>query len=336
MIRTFPYLEIKGSNYEVGRAIGEMFRGKIQETIIDRKHYIRNYIQKIEQTYPFYRLTKLAFPQYLEELQGMADGADIPMQDLFFHNNSEVYDHSLNWDREQTLAVDHCTSVVSFGENDVVIGHNEDWSINSLDELYVLKATIGDTTILGLNYATFLIGQSVMMNNWGLVQCINDLQQNNRVGIPKFFAARHCIVSKTLEEAVSSLQNISHASGYNHVLVQGREVRDVEVTQSNIDVEIIREKPYVHTNHHLSKHTKPEEMFASRSSLARYERARQLTRNKMSRDHMIALLSDKENSAYPICRENITIGSVVIELKKMTMYICYGSPSTGTFIPYKL
>ena len=316
MIKTFPYLEITGTHADLGRAIGEMFRGKIQEVIHDRKHYIRSYQDKLIKTHPFIIETKKEFPHYSDELQGMADGADVPFIDLFFHNTPEVYDNSSDWDREQAQTEDHCTIVVNFSPSGPLIGHNEDWAIESLDELYVLKATIGNITYLGLNYATFLIGCSATLTSQGIVQCINELHQESHIGVGKYFIARSVLDTSSLEEAETRIRNIKRASGYNHVLVRDSTVIDIETAGSEIDVEKRIGIPYAHTNHFLSKKLQQYEKDAAshhKNSYERLERANELNHNDMTIDEMKHLLSDTTNSHYPICRADATIGSVIIE-----------------------
>jgi hypothetical protein len=338
MIRTFPYLEIKGTHYEVGRAIGEMFRGKIQETIQDRQKNIPRYQLYLKRCNAYVKATESAYPHLLDEMNGIADGAKVGHMDLFFHNCPEVYDKELldEWDREQAETEDHCTIGVSFNQNGALIGHNEDWGIESLDELYILKATIGDTTFLGLHYATSLPGTSASMNNWGLVQCINELYQETSVGVPKSFVSRAILGCKTLDEALSVIVNTTRASGYNHLLVQGDDVWDIEIARPDIDIQKMARKAYVHTNHCISKHMQQYQILATKSSKARFTRATALIRNDMTFEDMKTLLSDTNNEAYPICREDVTIGSVIIEPKDKTMHICYGMPSVGTYIPYTL
>jgi len=338
MIKTFPYLEIKGTHYEIGHAIGEMFRGKIQETIEERKQSIQHYAAFRAKSERYVKKTEEIFPDLIEEMRGMAQGAQIPFLDLFFHNCPEAYDKELliEWDREQAETEEHCTIAVSFNASGAVIGHNEDWAIESLDEIYILKATVKNTTFLGLNYATFLPGSAATLNNWGLVQCINELYQETRIGIPKYFLARAICESKTLEDALKLILSIDRASGYNHLLVQGDNVWNIEIAGHDIDISKHTKTPFVHTNHCISKHMEEYQLFATKGSKARFARASELVKNNMSVEDIKMLLSDTKDEKYPICRENITIGSVIIEPKSFTMHICYGKPSSGIFIPYEL
>lgn len=338
MIRTFPYLEIKGTYYEVGRGIGEMFRGKIQETIEDRQKMIPHYQLYRTKSEKYAKAGQAAYPHLMNELRGMADGAQVPFIDLFFHNCPEAYDKELliEWDREQAETEEHCTIAVSFNKNGALVGHNEDWGIESLDELYILKATIAETTFLGLNYATSLAGTSAALNSWGLVQCINELYQDTNIGVPKCFVSRAILECKTLEEALTVIVNTKRASGYNHLLVWQDRIWDIEIAGHDIDIQKNEKMPYVHTNHCISKHMQEYQLFATKNSLARFVRAKELAKSNMTFEDMKLLLSDTKNAKYPICRENVTIASVIIEPKTFTMHVCYGLPSTGTFVPYKL
>ena len=339
MIKTFPYSEISGSHTELGLAIGEMFRGKIQEVIDDRKHYIRSYGDNINALHPFIKETKKVFPKYLEELIAMAEGANVPFIDLFFHNTPEVYDRTSDWDREQAQTEDHCTIAVSFTKTGPLIGHNEDWSIESLDELYVLKATIDNVTYLGLNYSTFLIGCSATLTSHGLTQCINELHQDSHGGVGKYFVARSVLDASSLEDAEAIIQNTKRASGYNHVLIQKNTIFDIETAGPSIDVEKRIGTPYAHTNHFCStrmQQYEQDEATHHKNSYERLLRVNELVRNDMTIDDMKDLLSDTKNRLYPICRDDATIGSVIIEPSEQKMYICYGPPNRGTFIPYTL
>jgi len=338
MLKTFPYLEIKGTHYDLGRAIGDMFRGKIQETIEDRQKIIPHYELYKKKSEAFAKAANVSYPNLIEEIQAMADGAQVSFLDLFFHNCPEAYDKELleEWDREQAETEEHCTIAVSFNSEGVIIGHNEDWGIDSLDELFILKATIGDTTFLGLNYATSLPGTSASINNWGIAQCINELYQETTVGVPKCFVSRAILQTKTLDEALSVILDTKRASGFNHLLVQKERVWNIEIAGHDIDIQKNITEPYVHTNHCISKHMQEYQLFATKSSRARYDRAKELVKDNMTVSDMKMLLSDSVNNKFPICRENVTIGSVIIEPSLRSMHICYGLPSDGTFMSYRL
>lgn len=334
-MKTFPLVEVTGTNDQIGLAIGETMKNQIQKEISERKINIKNYDQEITKTFPYLEVTKKYFPQYLDELKGIADGSGVTFQDIFFVNNQEVFDTSEEHDR-QDIATDHCTITVSFGPHGPIIGHNEDMEGN-LDVMYLLKAT--DTkgnSFFGLNYATGLPGCAASINSHGLVQCINSLNQEAKIGVPKFFLARAILDAKTLAEAENIVRNTPRASGFNHVLIQENTVINIEVAGSDIDVQKVEGQPYVHTNHYLSPKLKSMETFRTKSSDARYATATQLIHNGMDSIEMKHLLSDTSNPEYPIRRQGETVGSLVFIPHQHLVQINYGPPNIDTFIDYSI
>lgn len=319
----FDYLEVKGNYEDIGRAIGTKFKKEIQRQVELRRKRIKNYDEFLKRSEPYYKYAEDSFPNLVRELGATAKAAGVGVMDYFSMNNGE------------TLSGDHCTVAVSFNDKGALVGHNEDWKSASSDILYLLKATIGDTTFFGLQYKVLMGGVSASVNNWGLVQCINYLNQVSKVGVPKMFLARAILECKSLDEAENLLRTTKKASGFNHVLVQGWEVRNIEIAGDKLAVERVVNKPYVHTNHYLFPKMKLLEKFHTKSSEARYERATELIKQDMTRDEMKMLLSDTKNKEYPICREDATLGSFVAIPQKGEMYICYGHPCAGEYVKYE-
>ena len=331
----FPYLTINGSHADLGRAIGETFRDKIRETIAWRRHTIPDYKELLKRSQHYFLATLHLFPKLIEELTAMAIASDVGVMDLFFMNTRSLYDPTPDPEEEKLVSHDRCTTVVSFGPDGAIVGHNEDWEAQNIDELYVLKATLGDTTFLGINYATELPGTAAAMNNWGLVQAINEVHQIDLVGIPKNFFARAVLESKTLDEAEQLLSREKQDSGFNHVLVQGRSVRNAEIAAGQIDFLEVDNQTFVHTNHFLG-HLKKYEIYRTKSSEFRARRAQELARANMTFDEMKGLLADHSSGDYPICRHNETIASLIFLPQKREIYISAGSPCQGNFVKYSL
>jgi len=323
----FEFLEVTGSYKDVGYAIGAKFKKTIQERVNERQKRIINYERYLKRTEPYFKATKERFPNLVTEISALADAAGVGVADYFSINNREVDSHDKG---------DHCTVAVSFGESGAVVGHNEDWEGASPDSLYILKATIGKTTFFGLQYKVAIPGVSAAVNNWGLVQCINDLNPASQMGVPKNFVARAVLECKTLDEAESVIRGTRGASGFNHVLIQGLEVRNIEIAGSKIAVDKAMKESYVHTNHYLAPEMKSSEEFHTKSSEARYKKAKEMTHPGMSVAEMKALLSDRKNVEYPISRHDATLGSFITLPSLNEVYICYGPPDKGEYQKYEL
>jgi len=336
MSKTFPFLEVEGNHQKVGEAIGNYFKENIQKDIHKRRKTITRYQTYLAQSKLYYQITQRYFPQYLIELEAIAKAAEVPPLEYFLNNNREVYDQAEKKDRKDCLTHDHCTIIVSFNKEGAIVGHNEDWDKEALEDMYILKAKINDKTILCLNYANTLPGVAAGINNYGLVQCINDLYQTSQMGVPKNFIARAVLDAKDLNEAEHLINSTPRASGFNHLLFQDHECRNIEIAGDKIACEKITQGCYVHTNHYLSPFMQNLEKFHSVSSEKRYQRAKELLQPEMDTKQMMAILSDTHDHQYPICRADETVGSVVFVPHKQEGYFCYGHPCAGEYFKYTL
>lgn len=336
MRKHLPFYEVKGNYQQVGEFLGSTFRQSIQESISKRRKDIKDYESYLPKSLECLEITKKFFPSLIIESDAIAKAADVPLIEFFFINNREVYDEAEEWDKKQSVNPDHCTVVAGFDNGKLIIGHNEDWSLEALDEIYILKATIGETTFIGLNYTVAVAGLSASMNNFGLVQCINDIYQTNKIGVPKNYVARAILEAKTLNEAEGIIKSVPRASGFNHVLAQGDEVRNIEIAGDSIGIQKVVEKPYVHTNHYLTEELKSLEKFHTKSSEERYKRANALLKENMTVDDIKSILSDTQNKDYPICRADETIGSAIFIPSELKANFCYGHPCAGKFIEYSI
>ncbi|XP_050721241.1 uncharacterized protein LOC127001113 isoform X2 [Eriocheir sinensis] len=150
-----PVIYTSGTYYEVGFDVGRTFRGLIQD-------YLASSVWLRETLLPAYEteagraaydetlpVLKENFPQYLRELQGTADGAQVP----FLH---------------------------------VLLGHTEDTFEEMMNYLYLVSATISEEAPEGrlgtrtesftaLCYPGHLPGFCLGYNRHGLVSAINDI-----------------------------------------------------------------------------------------------------------------------------------------------------------------
>lgn len=333
MQHDFPYIEVSGSYQDVGQAIGTRMGPIIRKSITHLKNNTSGYADFINISKDFYDFTNKLFPQYILEMEAIANAAGVDKYDYFLHNNREVYDAAELHDKQFAAKHEHCTIAVSFTPTGIIVGHNEDWGPEGAEELYILKATVNGSTFLSLNYAPAVPGVSAGLNSWGLVQCVNDLYQKNQFGVPKYFLSRAILESKSLDDAVNLLKNTQRGSGFNHVLAQGKRAVNIEIAGDQIASDEIT-KPYVHTNHYIS--LKNVERFHTVSSDARFRRATELIRPNMTENEMKTLLSDTKDEANPICRPEETIGSLIFDTSRKSVLICKGHPCSNHYREYSL
>lgn len=333
--KKFPYLVVRGSHRDVGYAIGENFRDKIRESVLVRREGIENYKDLRRESQNHFLETLRFFPKYIEELTATAIAANVGIMDLFFANTRSLYDGGVASESGELVIHDKCTTVVSFNNGEAIVGHNEDWATENIDDLYILKATVGGTKFIGINYVNELPGTSASMNSWGLVQGINEVHQKETVGIPKNFLARAVLECKTLDEADTMIRRVKQDTGFNHLLVQGDRVKDVEIAGGKVKATNLKNEPYVHTNHFLSD-LKKYETFHTKSSAHRFKKASELLTNGMNEQDIVGILSDKSDKDFPICRHDATLASLIFKPAKGEVNICYGPPCQGEFEKYTI
>jgi len=333
-MKEFPLLEVAGSHMDVGTAIGEMHKDRIRERVEIRRQKIPDYGSYLEKMPDYIAITGRFFPDLMEEAKGIAQASGVPFNEYFFAQVRDLYPFYID-DAENLGSIDHCTVIVGFNSHGPIVGQNEDWILKAQDDLYLLKATVGGVTFFGLQYAVSIPGESASINNLGLVQCVTEIHSTSQFGVPKNFISRAILGTKTLEEAERIIFETPKASGYNHVLVQGDRVWNFEIAGDDYAVEKFEKKSFVHTNHFTSDKLKRYEIYRTKSSVSRYNRASELNKNISSSRGIMEILSDGVGE-YPIRRPNETIGSIIFQPRNGIVSVCYGAPSPNKYVEYKM
>lgn len=119
----FSVVKAKGSHYEVGRIIGKQLKSAITKLLTTNKQiFKKDFLIYLNRSKQFLIQAEKFFPQYVDELRGMSDGAQVQFTEVFLSNNREV----ANFD-PMVLSPNHCTIVGIPNKKGYVLGHNEDW-----------------------------------------------------------------------------------------------------------------------------------------------------------------------------------------------------------------
>lgn len=262
------YLEVKGTDYEMGYQVGEYFRPYLQSriSVFDKKvdlakDKIKSLKNKLETT----------FPCLLQEIYGRADGAGISRNGFLLMLFPEIYNR-----------IDGCTTVIVKKENSVLLAHNEDNCFFNSDNVALIKYDYGDRFIVSYTMAERLAGSAFSYNNSGLLFTSNyvfgeNLNLNN---LSRYVVVRDVINSESIDEVLQKLRNNDVASAFslNVVNVKSNEVLNVEKDVHEIYVTNISER-YARSNHfHAKTHDESKD---PKSSKFRYAKTNELI-NKLS------------------------------------------------------
>jgi len=351
-----PLIEVAGTNHEMGQQIGEACRKQVQHSVANAHVLIDQSYNTLELTWDgakiqarkYLPFAEERYPQYVDEIHGMAEGANVAFDDLMVVNAMEAV----------TMDALHLTRCTSFAVNEqrtadghVLLAHNEDWIPEDENDVYVISAKPRDEPpFLAMTYGGLL--PNVGFNAYGIAQAIDSVYPNDsRMGIPRLVVARAVLAARRISGALGRTLVSHRAAGYNHLIVhESGEMYSVEVSARRFDILHGTDGYMTHTNHYLSSTMKeiekdPEELISSR---VRYFRANRLLRENST--HTIktlqAIQKDHVNLPNSICNHNIegidpmdresTITAFVIDLTAREMHIAWGNPCQNIYHTYHL
>ncbi|XP_067651873.1 beta-alanyl-dopamine/carcinine hydrolase-like [Haliotis asinina] len=360
----------RGTHYQVGLDVGQHFQDAIQSyygTMTDLHTKLLPFVEttdgmRIYETY--LNMAETYFPQYVEELRGIAVGAKLPFKQVFTNHI---------WDELSTLIgakqEKSCTDVyvndnpaALTGKPQFGLGHNEDGSPRAKTRAYILNAIIVDnvTGTVKENFTSFtypgeLSGDAYGFNMHGVVLTMNAvLPVIVGIGaVPRDFLLRATFAVKSQAELETLLLSEGTGVGYGYNLNyantqdDARTLVSYEVAPLENQPRALVSKytvgcdgdntnttgPYFHFN--LYNHTDVAQMTSElTSSYHRQARVAQLPEVRYIRD-ALHVLGDTHDTDYPIYRTSTppdqysTLTTAVFDLMLCHLYVYVDNPATG-------
>ncbi|MBU2639480.1 MAG: C45 family peptidase [Nanoarchaeota archaeon] len=165
------------------------------------------------------------FPHLLEEAKAMAEGAEVPFEELFVLMTDEEI---VTFKMFQPL---HCTSLAIRTQDDnILLGHNEDWfSEYRRNGLALVNARIKNTKFLSLGYLGSMIGTSSGLNNHGIAYADDSLSYTRfTYDVPRSFHLRALSEVKTPLEAKKVLDKKGSIVSSTLVVKSNKIITNVE------------------------------------------------------------------------------------------------------------
>ncbi|EZA47863.1 Acyl-coenzyme A:6-aminopenicillanic-acid-acyltransferase 40 kDa form [Ooceraea biroi] len=214
-----PIIHVRGTHYEIGFDIGRTFAKMIQDFVSIYAPLNETYLPLFatEKGRMVYEETldvvKKQFPQYVREIQGTADGANVPFHKLFLMHLDDIISNATNGTQANVLPVG-CSTIICNQPGHEIIGHNEDALSETLNHWYLVRAHVVEVgckeeKFTSLSYAGFLPGYTMGYNHHGLVYSINTLSAAVlRSGkIPRYFLTRALLGVENFVQAQETLRN---------------------------------------------------------------------------------------------------------------------------------
>jgi len=352
MSRTFPHFTLRGTHREVGRRHGEALRPLI------RAHLDLIYAQGAQKSQlapetarrwaqAFGPVIGAAAPHFLEEIEGLAQGAGIePAEAILLQVRQEVAHVA----RFGTVDLE-CTSFAVSGAytrtGGTFAGQNADLSGGIEQFAAVLTfAVTGKPAVMMLVPAGQI--SYLGISSEGLSADANFLRSAGwRTGFPRYLLTRLAIEQPTIKAAVDAALTPRRASSRNLLLA--------DRAGAMVDIETAAEEHaltwgdgcLVHANHHVlpgmagHETATPDELH---NSTCRHERIAALVeagRGRLDAEALKTILRDHANGPHSICahpgeRVSYSFASLIFDLDAARMEIAVGPPCEHEYATYTL
>lgn len=158
-------------------------------------------------------LTREFFPEIWEEIEGLAHGLQLPVDDVFLWNcRGDLW----------AMAPDGCTTVMSNGPEGVRITHNEDGDPGFAGRCGVaLVRPEGRPAFASFVYPGSIPGHSFAVTESGLAMTVNNLRWlDAQLGVPRMVLTRAILDMGSVKEAVQLLRETPRAGGFHLALAE--------------------------------------------------------------------------------------------------------------------
>jgi isopenicillin-N N-acyltransferase-like protein len=351
LAESIPVIEVSGKHREVGKQIGEKMKPQLQRTLSRLRGSLPPGVEWKDMLLKG-RLclahSRAVYPQFVEELEGIAETAGLPFEEVFLGICEELWEPAA-WHADFPSLAGGCTDFAARGkatmDGSTVIAHTNDLPPETEEDLVILRVQAGDEPeFLGVSVAG--LGFSAGFNAAGISMTGNAVSCSDiRPGVPRLLIARAILAARRLGEAMDACLLPLRASNYNNVIADPNgEIYSMEGSATDCEPIYIDDNIMAHTNHYLSW---PMRRFEAHrdyigGSIIRYNRAMRLLRENyghLSPGLFQKLLADHTNYPTSICKHagtTVTVFSIIINLNELHAWIGRGRPCQTTYTEHTL
>lgn len=350
MTKQFPYIEVSGSPFDCGYQYGKAAAAQIA---LGAKIYMERFIRTLQ--LPAEKICQMAmecarpvqeaWPELLEEVQGIAHGSGVPLGEVMVIN--------CRYELSKFPKVQECTTGYAAGSatasGSAYLFKNWDYlMLRMLERIVILHITQEDgTRILGIGEAGQLLRDGMNSHGVGIVS--NNLQSvydSEAPGIPTCFMRRRVLKSKSFEEAAEVIRGFQRSVSCNTLLgcADGRAI-DFEVHPKGA-FEILPEQDVVtHANHFVIDSSVDAVTDKPKNRDARLRELLMEKHGSIDVAHIEHCLCDHKYLPLAICRHPAeegnayvtgtqTVSSTIMDFARGEAWICAGNPCQGEYVRY--
>ncbi|KAF5664545.1 isopenicillin-N n-acyltransferase [Fusarium denticulatum] len=342
-----------GTPYEIGHQHGTAAKDRVVGSIAFYKDLFpescaMNWEAVRQEAQQYIQPLQKLFPRYVEELQGLADGAGFELVDIVALNVRTEITFGLYTRVPSTpIQTDGCTSAAYRQPNgEVLLAQNWDWQPEQAPNLFICHISQSGTDIPDISMVTEggVIGK-IGINSSGVGTCLNAIRARgvDNTKIPIHLALRTALESHSARKAAEKLYEVGTA-GSGHILVSdpseaiGLECTSIGIKEINFD----GNGTLIHTNHLLLDHPGVDEPGWIPDSTDRIKRIAELLDERLATstiDHSSFFDFFKDEQGYPtaINRDRFspvngkaTLFTINMDLIKRKAIVTMGRPTNWT------
>ena len=334
-----------------GQAYGEAARGKIHSILAKYREIFgritgETWQTTMERGESFISKAKAFAPDLVEEIRGIAEGADRSFMDIFLLNaRSEIL-------YNPQVLTQECTTIAALPEStasgDTLLAQNWDWYKGVTDYQVILKIgpREGRPSLITFTEAGQLA--KIGMNAAGIGLVVNNLISDQpRTGVPWIFLTRRVLESSHLAQAIGYVLNSARAHSINFLI--GYTIGEaVNLETSPVEEHVLWPENgcFVHTNHYLKAGKNFRDLKPLRDpNLSTYLRCHRTKKamaalaGSIDANGIRKVLSDHTDQPFSVCaHENtavaplqrvVTCLSIIMDLSNKQIQYTLGNPCRG-------
>ncbi|AZD08314.1 hypothetical protein C4K26_2911 [Pseudomonas chlororaphis] len=295
-------LHLEGSAYQIGYGLGLFGRDAVHTHL--RPLPLWRFLAEQAHTSAgrhMRQCVQLDYPGYWQEIEGLAAGLQLPVDEVFLWNCRGDFVSPHN-------GVDGCTTLFSQTPEGSLIAHNED----GLPQLRGHCAILDAHPETGLAFTSFVYpgsipGHTFAVNEKGLVATVNNIRPKRiPAGIPRQILGRATLDAVSIDAAIEAVSRPGRAGAFHHGFGQvgGTRLVSVEATAQGVSVTDISQ-PAGHANHLVSTALDQVAQRITGSSAARQGRIEQLLKHSpgpLTPERSLRILRDESDPQLPVYR----------------------------------
>jgi len=363
---SYPTVRIAGEARERGRSYGEQAGERVSMSIRGYEQAFRFYAgwgwdRVREEALRFETPIVAAYPSYVEEMRGLAEGAQVPFADVLAINvRTEIMFAGQARTAARQRPPLECSAIGVLPELTVdghtMLAQNWDWLEHCFETVVVLEVEQDDAPSFVTVVEAGLLAKAGL-NEHGLGVCTNAMVTTLDVGepgIPYHVLLRAFMDAPTASDAISIAMAHRRSSSANFLIGHADGiVMDLETRpgdRSHVRTLFPRDGLLLHTNHFLRDVGADElsiwSMPDSPIRLDRLTRELAAEPRPLKTETISAALGDHGNHPYGICchiaesdvpeERAATIVSVLMDLDDRRLWVAEGNPCTAPFREHDL